>query len=371
MRIGIDAKSFFNGPVSTTVVLQNLLPELLRLYPEHEWILFLNKKDRHRDIPLKGKNVQFCYLWAGMNMLSNVFVVPAAARKMKVDVILFQTFPAWQGSIPGIAFIHDVLFRDFPEFFTWKERLYFKPLPFLTRRVTRLTATTEFVANKLLTYNYTSSRSKIDIVPLAVSPQFKPAEKCEEQELKSIRMKYDLPAEFLLFVGRLNVRKNIENLLKALPLLENKTIPLVIVGEPDWKTPDLHHLVTSPGIKNRIVITGRMSKEELTATYAMSKIFCFPSFAEGFGLPPLEAMASGVPVIVSQTTSFPEVCGNAALYVNPDEPKSIAKAIDSLFNDPQLYAQKKQQGIIRSATYTWEKTAIAMMQSIINTTQKS
>src|SRR6187551_1785777 len=109
MRIGIDAKSFFTGPVSTTVVLQNLLPELLRLYPEHQWILFLNKKDKHFEIPFKGKNIQKCYLWAGMNMLSNVFVVPSAARKMKVDVMLFQTFPSWQGSIPGIAFIHDVL----------------------------------------------------------------------------------------------------------------------------------------------------------------------------------------------------------------------------------------------------------------------
>jgi len=88
-------------------------------------------------------------------------------------------------------------------------------------------------------------------------------------------------------------------------------------------------------------------------------------------LPPLEAMASGVPVIVSQTTSFPEVCGDAALYVDPVEPKSIASAINSLLNDPQLYAQKKQQGIIRSATYSWEKTAHAMMRSIINTTQKS
>ena len=371
MRIGIDAKSFFSGPVSTTVVLQNLLPELIRLYPDNEWILFLNKNDKHLEIPFKGKNIHTCYIWAGMNMLSNIFVAPSVAKKMKVDVMVFQTFPCWQGNIPAIAFMHDVLFRDYPEFFTWKEKLYFKPLPFLTRRASRLTATTEFVANKLVDYNYTNSRSKIDIVPLAVSPKFKPVEKYDTEALKTIKEKFKLPDEFLLFVGRLNVRKNIETLLKALPLLENKNIPLVIVGEPDWKTPDLKNILSLPELKNKILITGRMTDQELAVTYAMSKIFCYPSFAEGFGLPPLEAMASGVPVIVSQSTSFPEVCGDAAVFVNPAQAESIAQAINSLLSDAELYSQKKQKGFARVSKYRWELSANAMMQSILNATKQT
>lgn len=371
MRIGIDAKSLFSGPVSTTVVLQNLLPELIRLYPANEWILFLNKNEKHLEIPFQGENIHPCYIWAGMNMLSNIFVVPSIAKKMKVDVMVFQTFPSLQGKIPAIAFIHDVLFRDYPQFFTWKERLYFKPLPFLTRRATRLTATTEFVSNKLVDYNYTYSRSKIDIVPLAVSPKFKCIEKFDSEYLKTIKEKFRLPDEFLLFVGRLNVRKNIETLFKALPLLENKTIPLIIVGEPDWKVPDLKRMISLPDLKNRILITGRMTDEELTATYAMSKIFCFPSFAEGFGLPPLEAMASGIPVVVSNSTSFPEVCGDAGVYVNPAQAESIAHAINSLLSDAELYSQKKQKGFARAAKYTWELSAHAMMQSIFKATKQT
>jgi len=371
MRIGIDAKSFFSGPVSTTVVLQNLLPELLRLYPENEWILFLNKNDKHLEIPFRGKNIHTCYIWAGMNMLSNIFTVPSVAKKMKLDVMVFQTFPSWQSKIPGIAFIHDVLFRDYPQFFTWKERLYFKPLPFLTRSATRLTATTEFVANKLVDYNYTNSRSKIDIVPLAVSPKFKCIEKFDSEYLKTIKEKFRLPNEFLLFVGRLNVRKNIETLFKALPLLKNKTIPLIIVGEPDWKTPDLKRMLSLPELRNRIIITGRITDEELTATYALSKIFCFPSFAEGFGLPPLEAMASGIPVVVSHSTSFPEVCGDAAVYVNPAQAESIAHAINSLLGDTQLYFQKRQQGFAQAAKFSWELSAHAMMQSILKASNRA
>ena len=114
-----------------------------------------------------------------------------------------------------------------------------------------------------------------------------------------------------------------------------------------------------------------MTNEELTATYAMSKIFCFPSFAEGFGLPPLEAMASGIPVVVSQSSSFPEVCGNAAMYVNPAQAESIAQAINSLLGDEQLYSQKRQQGFIQAAKYSWELSAHAMMESILKATART
>ena len=114
-----------------------------------------------------------------------------------------------------------------------------------------------------------------------------------------------------------------------------------------------------------------MTDQELAVTYAMSKIFCYPSFAEGFGLPPLEAMASGVPVIVSQSTSFPEVCGDAAVFVNPAQAESIAQAINSLLSDAELYSQKKQKGFARVSKYRWELSANAMMQSILNATKQT
>lgn len=118
MRIGIDAKSYFQGPVSTRVVLQNILPELFKLYPEHEWIIFLDKEDKDRHFPFTQKNITIQYVWANNNLLSNVFILPGLIKKLNIGTVVFQMFPSFKSKTASVAFIHDVLFRDFPQFFT-------------------------------------------------------------------------------------------------------------------------------------------------------------------------------------------------------------------------------------------------------------
>lgn len=366
MKIGIDAKSFFNGPVSTRIVLQNLLPELFRLYPDVEWVVFLDEKDKGKELSFGGAGIQLVYVWAGMNQLSNLFVLPRYCKALGLDLVVYQTFPALTTGTASIAFVHDVLFRDFPQYFTWKERLYFVTMPFLTRRAARVTATTSFVAKDLIRYGYVRDASRIDLVPLGVSPAFRPLQKWDQDLLKKVRSRLGLPGRFLLFVGRLNVRKNLENLLKALPLIGDRSIPLVVVGTADWKAPNLEALLATGGIGNRVIMTGSIGDEELLAVYAMATIFCFPSFAEGFGLPPLEAMASGVPVIVADRTALPEVCGDAGVFVDPSEPPGIAHAINGLLNDTAFYHQKRAAGLQRAALYSWDLTATALMKSILH-----
>jgi glycosyltransferase involved in cell wall biosynthesis len=367
MKIGIDAKWFFKGPVSTRVVLQNLLPELFTLFPEHEWFVFLDRRDKAFPFPFNRTNVQLQYLWADNNMFSNVFLLSRKLKPLHLDVMVYQTFPSLVKGVPSISFIHDVLFRRFSEFFTWKEKLYFLPLSWLTRnRSDRLIATTEFVSDDLLKYKYTRSKSGIDIVPLAVSTAFKPVEFHDPKKLSEVKEKYKLPDQFLLFAGRLNVRKNIENLLKAIHLVRDKQIQLVIVGEEDWKTPDLKGMLSDPEIKKRIIVTGAMTDTELVFTYSLAKIFCFPSFAEGFGLPPIEAMASGVPVVVSKTTALPEVCGDAAVYIDPYQPESIAQAIDRLLENSEFHNSQKVKGLQKAKQFTWTQSAQAFMKSINN-----
>ena len=363
MRIAIDAKSFYTGPVSTRIILKNLVPELVRIFPDVDWIIFLNKKDKSLDFPCKEKNVHLQYIWAGVNQVSNLFVLPRFLKRHKVDLVIYQMFPAISPT-PSITFIHDVLFRDFPEFFTWKERLYFFPMSFLTRKVNRVMVTTDFVASDLIKHNYLLDRSIIDIVPLGVSTEFRSIDQHDPLFLESVKKRLNLPDRFLLFVGRLNVRKNLESLLKAITLIQDKQIPIVIVGKTEWKAPVLNEILSDPTLKDRILMTGDINDKDLVAVYALSEIFCFPSFAEGFGLPPLEAMASGVPVIVSNTTSLPEVCGDAAIYADPNQPLAIAEAINSLLANSALYEQKKNEGIKRAAQFTWEKTAMAFMNSI-------
>ena len=369
MRIGIDAKSFFTGPVSTRIILQNLLPLLFDLFPHYEWVIFLDKKDRNKDFPYKKKNIITEYVWADNNLLSNLFTLSGQVRKHKVNVMVYQTFPPLVKTVPSIAFIHDVLFQRFPEFFTWKEKLYFKPLKILARNATRLIATSEYVADELVYHGYTDKRSKIDLMPLGVSPDFKPLDQHPEELVKEVRKKYHLPEKFILYAGRLNVRKNIEALLKAMPLLVDKNIALVIVGKEDWKTTDLQQLSQKINSSHQIIFTGEISNEELVIIYALAKVFCFPSFAEGFGLPPIEAMASGVPVVVSRTTAIAEVCGDAATYIDPYQPISIAQAIDNLLEDKEKYLKMKVSGIEHARKFTWLNTAKAFVESINKSSQ--
>jgi glycosyltransferase involved in cell wall biosynthesis len=167
----------------------------------------------------------------------------------------------------------------------------------------------------------------------------------------------------LLYVGRLNVRKNIGNLLRALRLLEGDVkMPIVISGSPDWKNPGLASLLATLAI--RPIFTGSVEDRDLPALYAMASVFCFPSYEEGFGLPPLEAMACGVPVVVSDRSSLPEVCGNAGTYANPDDPEAIATAIQSLLVDEGLALKKRALGLERAGHFSWQNSARGVMASI-------
>jgi len=368
MRIGLDAKWYFTGPPSTQTLLHNLLPRLFNFYPEHEWIIFLDKKDRHFGFPFNNKNVTPVYVWADNNLFSNLFILPYHIRQRNINITVFQTFPPFQRKINSIAFIHDVLFRDYPQFFTWKEQLYFKPLSWLAPKATQLIATTEFVANELVKHKYAASRSKIDIIPLGVSSELKPIEQHDSDLVRRIKEKYHLPQDFVLFVGRLNIRKNIGALIKAIPFLHDQNLALVIVGKIDGKQEEINDLIQKQ--EKHLIVTGAVTNTELAVIYALAKLFCFPSFAEGFGLPPIEAMASGVPVVVSDIVALKEVCGDAAVYIDPAQPRTIAEALNNLLEEPNLYTKQRKKGLDRSAKYNWDVAAQLVMQTIIKTAKK-
>ncbi|HKO80138.1 MAG TPA: glycosyltransferase family 1 protein [Chitinophagaceae bacterium] len=350
--------------------MQNLLPGLFKFYPQHEWIIFLDRKDKQFGFPFQQSNITVQYVWAGVNMFSNLFILPYHTRKYKPDIMIFQTFPAPGQKAISIAFIHDVLFNNYPQYFTWKEKLYFLPLKWLAPTANRIVVTSEFVAKELVKFNYRKQYNEIDIVPLGISTDFKPVEELDPSLLKKVKEKFNLPDSFILFVGRLNARKNVESLLKAIPLLRDTRITVVIVGEADGKTTPIGKILSDPRLQNRVLMTGTVTATELPAIYAMATLFCFPSFAEGFGLPPLEAMAAGVPVVVSRSTSLPEVCGEAPAYIDSYSPENIAFALNHLLEDPKIYQQKRKTGFEQARKYSWDKTAHLLMQSITNSVKK-
>jgi glycosyltransferase involved in cell wall biosynthesis len=363
MKIGVDAKWFYNGPVSGRVFIRQVLSRLLTTYPQHEWHIYLNKKNRNESFPFTGENITRHYIWSAYNMLSNRFLIPRHAKAHGLDVVLFQSFCGHQTTFRQALFVHDILFESRPEFFSWKEKTYFSFIKSSCRQADHIITSSQAVKDDLIHFKYTDNENKIDIAPLGVSENFKTLFGHDPRKISEVRSRYKLPQRFILFLGRMNTRKNIAAVLEALPLIRDKEISLVIAGEKDWEQPKLSKLIRAAGT-SRVVLAGAIAEEDVPAVYAMAELFCFPSFAEGFGLPPLEAMASGLPVIVSNTSSLPEVCGDAALYVDPHHPQEIAAAVDDLLKNDFLRRQKTDAGIKRASLFTWERTAGSIMKTL-------
>ena len=184
--------------------------------------------------------------------------------------------------------------------------------------------------------------------------------------LESIRKKYGLPEKFILFVGNLKPHKNIKNLLLALKHINN--LNLVIVGKKEgFITGDneITYLIqNSSFLQNRVYFTGYVADEEIPVIYNLASLFVFPSLYEGFGFPPLEAMATGTPVVASNAASIPEVCGDAALYFNPLNIENIAENILKVIQDNELKNTLIHKGFDQVAEYSWEKSANKLINVI-------
>lgn len=363
MKIGIDAKWFYDGPPSGRVVVRNLIKHLVDLSPEDDFYIFLDKSAQGKEFPYLRPNVHLVYVWAGNNLLSNVFVVPFRSFKLHLDAFVLQNFSPVFFNFKRYVLIFDVIFRSHPEFFSLPERIYFWPIKYLAFFANRLCTISETEKRRMVEFGYRKP-PLVDVMYLGVDEMFKPRESHDADSVQRVAEKYGLPTKFILYVGRLNIRKNISNLLRALPNMRNDAVPLVIVGAHDWKTTDLESLIDELKIGDRVIFTGHVSDDDLPRIISLATVFCFVSYAEAFGLPALEAMASGVPVVTSDRTCLPEICADAAVYADPDSPREIAEKIDQLLDDEKLWQEKRRLGITRARKFTWRVTANTLKDNL-------
>jgi glycosyltransferase involved in cell wall biosynthesis len=170
--------------------------------------------------------------------------------------------------------------------------------------------------------------------------------------------KYQIKRDFILYVGTLEPRKNLKGIIQAYNYSRAKDdFLLVLAGGKGWKYKHIFRLVNQLKLQDRVVFCGYMPDSDLPALYNSASVFVYPSFYEGFGLPPLEAMACGTPVIVSDTTSLPEVTGDAGIYVDPFDIEQISVSIDTVLSDVKLCRTLRERGLMRAKLFSWEKTA--------------
>ncbi len=204
-------------------------------------------------------------------------------------------------------------------------------------------------------------RDRIRVIPLAADERFRPVQKASDGTLG----KYGLECEYILNVGAIEPRKNLPRLFQAFRLLKDRhriAHKLVVVGPKGWKHEEVFQAVHSLGLTDMVIFTGFVSTETLNSLYNHATLLVYPSLYEGFGLPPLEAMAAGCPVAVSKSSSLPEVVGNAGVYFNPLEVEDIANAIHKVLDTSEFRTQLIESGIAQSRAFSWEKTAEATRQ---------
>lgn len=286
-------------------------------------------------------------------------VAGASARLEDADIFFGTNYRGiFDKGLRNIITIHDMAYEYFPEALTDKALDYLKThLPEVAQKADCLIADSE--ATKLDVVKHLNvAEEKVKVIYLGVDDKFKPIN--DSALLEKVRAHYRLPRKFILYVGTIEPRKNIQGLIKAYARLCEEDAfyhDLVIAGWMGWKSEGLTDLIKGLGIEHRLHFTGYIDENDLPALYNLTDLFAFPSFFEGFGLPVLEAMACGVPVVTSNVSSLPEVAGDAAVLVNPHSVDEIAGGMNRLLTDNDLRKSCSEKGIARSRLFTWEKCA--------------
>ena len=218
-------------------------------------------------------------------------------------------------------------------------------------------AISEHTKRDIIKY-FNAPEELITVTHLAAGPEYR--EVRDRAALASVKARYNLPENYVLFVGSLEPRKNIKGLLKAyslIPARMRKDFPLVIAGAKGWLNSDIPPALESLGIKESVRFTGYIDAQDISALYSGAALFVYPSLYEGFGLPILEAMSCGAPVVTSNASSMPEVAGDAALLVDPLNAEELAFGIETVLEKESLRVEMRKKGLSRAASFSWDRCA--------------
>jgi glycosyltransferase involved in cell wall biosynthesis len=258
----------------------------------------------------------------------------------------------------GVAMIHDLCFLTHRATFTRRMWLYFRIfLPLAVRRA-RIVLTVSDTSRQALIDLMHVGPEKIRVIPNGIAEEFQPP--ADEARLCRVRERYGLPSAFILYVGTLEPRKNVLRLLQACQRLWSAgAVPhkLVIAGKQGWLFREVVDFVDQAALHEHVLFTGYVARADLPALYALATLLVYPSLCEGFGLPPLEAMACGTPVIGSNCSALPEVLGQAARLVDPLDVDTLAATIHTVLGDDRLRATLRSRGLERARRFRWDTSA--------------
>jgi glycosyltransferase involved in cell wall biosynthesis len=365
-RIGIDVTAAITQGGGIGRYTRELVRALIRKDDSSYYILFSGKAPKRAlaadPIPA-ASNVEYREFWLNAKWLYRLWYrvrLPISVQWLTGDIDIYHSpdfvLPP-TGNIPSVLTIHDLSFVHYPEAFTPALLNYLnKAVPSSIGRASHVLADSLSTKNDLVDI-WQVSKEKISVVYSGVGSSFKPI--TEKDEIRRVRQKYELgDRPFIFSVGTVQPRKNYEMLIRAFkPIFERTTHQLVIAGGLGWMYEQILEEASRLGMSQRVKLIGFVDDRDLPALYSDASLFAFPSLYEGFGIPLLEAMSCGVPVISSNASSLPEVAGDAALLLPPDDQELWSKNLKQLLDDNTRRSKMVAAGFLQARKYSWRNAA--------------
>ncbi len=357
MRIGIDARLVFYHQAGIGQYIIRLTQALAQIDKINQYHLFMSRKDKTRII--EQPNFRRQRLWTPSHHRFERQAISLELLPFNLDVLHSPDFiPPASSRAPSVITVHDLAFLLYPRFLTRNSARYYGQVDVAARSVEHIIAVSESTKKDTVRLLGVPPE-KISVIYEAANPLFRPIE--DPAVLNHVHERYGLPRTYILFVSTIEPRKNIPTLLRAFRrLLDNYRTDavLVIAGNRGWLVEEVDSVIDQLKLGNSVRCLGGIPNEELLHLYNAARVFVLPSFYEGFGLPPLEAMACGTPVIVSNVSSLPEVVGDAGWLVNPEDVEGLTVAMHRVLTDDDLHQQMRLKGLKRASIFSWNRAAV-------------
>jgi glycosyltransferase involved in cell wall biosynthesis len=355
MKIGIDASRVaLEQKTGTENYTFRLIESIKNLDLVNKYILYFNKTPKYFEISqnnVSTRVIPMTRFWTQFRLAIECLLNPP-------DILFVpaHTIPVIRRSgMKTIVTVHDLGAEFLAEYHQFPQKLYLNwSTKYVAKFATHLIAVSE-ATKKDLVREMNVDPKRITVVPEAVDLGF--YYERGKNEVEQVKKELGITKNYLLFIGTIQPRKNLLRLIEAFSKIGDKKLELILAGKPGWLFEEIYAAPKKFGIEDRVKFVGYVKDEQLPALYSGAEAFVFPSLYEGFGLPILESMACGVPVLTSRTSSMPEVSGGNAVLVNPNKTSEITRGIQTLIKDRSLYKKLSDSGKRWANQFTWERTA--------------
>jgi len=374
MIIAVNTRFLLNELEGYGNFIRELFQFLVKNHPEHQFYFLFDRPFEKKYV--FSSNVQpivvspparHPVLWKYWYDIK----IPFILKKIKADVFVSPDgYCSLTTKVPQCLVVHDLGFLHYPEAYKKSHVSFLKrnTLKYLNK-AKRVVTVSQFSKDDILKH-YKIEAAKIDVVYNGVKERFRPLSFDEKDVSKE---KYTEGKEYFLYLGAIQPRKNLVNLLKAFSIFKKRlqsSMKLVIAGRLAWKNEEFLQLIQTYKYRSDVILTGYVPEEELPFLVGSAYALVYPSFFEGFGVPVAEAMKCGVPILTSEKTSMQEVAGKAGLYFNPNDHADIADKMMLIYKDENLRKQLIEKGRLTAAQYNWETSAELFWQSILKAAEK-